>query len=84
MTFQSEKRSQTKSDMVVPRAMRTHLRPFNQAKLLDTAMVVLNRPREANRFDSFQISHLKMVGRPQFNVADLKRIAYGYDCSEGG
>src|SRR5947209_5200392 len=69
MTFQSQKRSQAKPDMIAPRATRANLRSFNQAELLDAAMIVLNRPREACPFDSLQITHLKMIGRPQFNVA---------------
>src|SRR5205085_5927989 len=69
MTLKPQKRSQTKIDVVTPCATATNLRTFNQTELLDAAMVVLNRPREACPFDSFQISHLKLVGRPPFNRA---------------
>src|SRR3982750_555668 len=69
MTFQSKKRSQAKIDVITPRATRAHLRPFNQAELLDAAMIVFNRPREASPFDSLQVAHLNFIGRPQFNVA---------------
>src|SRR5829696_2180152 len=69
MTFQPEKRSQAITDVIAPRATRANLRPFNQAELLQAAMVVLNRPCERSPLDSLQIAHLDMIGGPQFNVA---------------
>src|SRR2546421_4702457 len=69
MTFQPEKRSQTKIDVITPCATRTHLRSFDQAKLFDATMIVLNRPRVACPFDSFEVAHLNFSGRPPFNVA---------------
>src|SRR5438128_10853952 len=69
MTFQSQKRSQTQIDVIAPRAPRPNLRSFNQAELLDAAMVVFNGPREACPFDSLQVAHLNFIGRPPFNVA---------------
>src|SRR2546421_2555739 len=69
MTFQPEKRSQTKIDVITPCATRTHLRSFDQAKLFDATMIVLNRPRVACPFDSFEVAHLNFIGRPPFNVA---------------
>src|SRR2546421_11732972 len=69
MTFQSEKRSQAQPDVITPCPARAYLRSFNQAELLDAAMIVLNRPREAGPLDSLQILHLNFIGRPHFNVA---------------
>src|SRR5947209_5837913 len=69
MTLYSEKRTQAALDVIAPSATRAHLRSFNQAELLDAAMIVLNRPRVASPFDSLQIAHLDMIGRPPFNVA---------------
>src|SRR5436305_1691211 len=69
MTFQSEKRSQAQPDVITPCPARAHLRSFYQTELLDAAMIVLNRPREAGPLDSLQVAHLNFIGRPPFNVA---------------
>src|SRR5215210_1717931 len=69
MTFQSEKRSQAKPDVITPCTARTNLRSFYQTKLLQPAMVVLNRPGEACPLDPLQIIHLNTVGGPPLNVA---------------
>src|SRR5205085_3197087 len=40
-----------------------------QTELLDAAVVVLYRPREAGPLDSLQVTHLSFIGRPPLNVA---------------
>jgi hypothetical protein len=69
MTFEPEKRPQTKADVVAPCAARAHLRPLDQTELLDRAVVVFYRPRKACPLDSLQLAHLNFIRRPQFNVA---------------
>src|SRR5205085_11521836 len=69
MTLQPQKRSQTKPDVVTPRPARANLRPLDQTELLDAAVVVLYRPREAGPLDSLQVTHLSFIGRPPLNVA---------------
>src|SRR5215216_1327424 len=63
MTFQPEKGSQTKADVVTPRTPRAHLRPLDQTELLDAAMIVFNRPRVARPLDPLQIAHLNFIRR---------------------
>ena len=69
MTLQSQECSQAQPDMVTPRAARAHLRPLDQAELLEAPMIVLYRPREARPLDPFQVIHLNFVRGPHFNVA---------------
>src|SRR3954467_4235173 len=69
MTFQPEKGSRTKADVVAPRTPRAHLRPLDQTELLEAAMIVFNRPRVARPLDPLQIAHLNFIRRPQLNVA---------------
>lgn len=69
MAFQPQERSQTQIDVVTPRATRANLRPLDQAELLDTAMVVFNRPRETRPLDSLHVVHLNLPRGPQFDVA---------------
>src|SRR5215213_8265476 len=69
MTFHAQKRAQAKPDVITPRTARAHLRSFDQTKLLQPSMIILNRPGESSPFDPLQVSHLNTVGRPQLNVA---------------
>src|SRR5215216_3507704 len=69
MTFQPQERPQAQPDVITPRAARANLRPFNQAELLDPAMIVLNGPCEARPLDPLQVIHLDFARRPHFNVA---------------
>src|SRR5690242_16185563 len=69
MTFQPQERSQAQADVITPRAPRANLRPFNQAELLDPAVVVLYRPRERRPLDPLQVIHLDFARRPHLNVA---------------
>src|SRR5829696_6576868 len=69
VTLQPQERPQTKPDVVAPRTARAHLRPLDQTELLDPAVVVLYRPREARPLDPFQVARLDFIRRPQLNVA---------------
>src|SRR5215207_3646693 len=69
MTLQPQERSQAQIDVVAPRAPRAHLRPLDQAELLDAAVVVLYRPRVAGPTDTLKVAHLDTAGGPQLNVA---------------
>src|SRR5437868_10578110 len=69
MTLQPQERAQAQADVVTPRAPRAHLRPLDQAVLLDATVVVLYRPCEARPLDALQVIHLNFVRRPHFNVA---------------
>src|ERR1043166_8244775 len=69
MTLQSQECAQAQPDVITPRAPGAHLRPLDQAELLDPAVIVLNRPRETRPLDPLQVIHLDFVRRPQFNVA---------------
>jgi hypothetical protein len=69
VTLRPQARSQTKPDVVAPRAPRANSRPLEQAGLLEPAVVVLSRPRAARPRDPFQVAHLDFIRRPQLNAA---------------
>src|SRR5215213_3542878 len=61
VTLQSQKCAQAQPDVITPSAPRAHLRPLDQAVLLEAAVVVLYRPREARPLDPLQVIHLHLV-----------------------
>jgi hypothetical protein len=58
MTFDSQKRAQTQTDVIEPRLAAAHLPAFDQTKLLDAAMILFDLPTERSIFDALKITQL--------------------------
>lgn len=82
MTFDSQKRPQTQTDMVLPLAATAALRSFNQTLLLDAAMKLFNLPTVIGIFHALQLSYLNLRTRPMFRAAVSGNNPKHFDQSE--
>ena len=82
MTFNSHKRSDTKSDVIQHRAQPTALGAFNQTLLFEGAMIHLNAPRRERGSFSFCLDHLPAARRPVFRRAVCGANTEYFDFSE--
>jgi hypothetical protein len=64
MAFDSQKYAQAQTNMIEPRLAATHLSAFDQTKLLDFAMILLDLPRARSILDALQFAHFDFTARP--------------------
>ncbi len=69
VALNSQECPQTQFNVILPRSATATLRPFDQTKLLDAAMKLLDLPTERGVFDALQIAHLNLIRRPVLRVA---------------
>lgn len=82
MTFNSQESSQTQVNVILPRSSSPTLCAFDQTKLLDPAMKLLDLPTVTGIFDAFQITHFNLIGRPVLRVAICVNQAKHFDLTE--
>jgi hypothetical protein len=69
MTFKSQKNSQTQQYVIKPWLTTPRLRAFNQTKLFDSAMILLNSVSLFDRILAHLFRHLNRACRPMFRAA---------------